>query len=329
MINKIEQLKKTNELYYSLVSEIGKVLVGQKDILKNLLISLFSGGHSFLIGVPGLAKTLMVQTIAEVMDLDFKRIQFTPDLMPSDITGTEVIEENMTTGKRNFRFIKGPVFGNIILADEINRTPPKTQAALLEAMQEHQVTSTGKTYLLDDPFFVLATQNPIEQEGTYPLPEAQLDRFMFQLNVEYPSFQEEKDIVRLTTASKIAKLKKVISKEEILSIRKFVREIPVADHLIEYAVNIVKETRPHATSNENVKKYIKWGAGPRASQYLIIGAKTKAALDGKPTPEISDINFVANNVLRHRIILNFTAEAEDISVDDIVNELIKENNAQK
>jgi len=329
MINKIEQLKKTNELYYSLVSEIEKVLVGQKDILKNLLISLFSGGHSFLIGVPGLAKTLMVQTIAEVMDLDFKRIQFTPDLMPSDITGTEVIEENMTTGRRNFRFIKGPVFGNIILADEINRTPPKTQAALLEAMQEHQVTSTGKTYSLDDPFFVLATQNPIEQEGTYPLPEAQLDRFMFQLNVEYPSFSEEKDIVRLTTASKIAKLKKVISKEEILSIRKFVREIPVADHLIEYAVNIVKETRPHATSNENVKKYIKWGAGPRASQYLIIGAKTKAALDGKPTPEISDINFVANNVLRHRIILNFTAEAEDISVDDIVNELIKENNAQK
>jgi len=329
MANKIEQLKKTNELYYSLVSEIEKVLVGQKDILKNLLISLFSGGHSFLIGVPGLAKTLMVQTIAEVMDLDFKRIQFTPDLMPSDITGTEVIEENMTTGRRNFRFIKGPVFGNIILADEINRTPPKTQAALLEAMQEHQVTSTGKTYSLDDPFFVLATQNPIEQEGTYPLPEAQLDRFMFQLNVEYPSFSEEKDIVRLTTASKIAKLKKVISKEEILSIRKFVREIPVADHLIEYAVNIVKETRPHATSNENVKKYIKWGAGPRASQYLIIGAKTKAALDGKPTPEISDINFVANNVLRHRIILNFTAEAEDISVDDIVNELIKENNAQK
>ncbi|MDA3871125.1 MAG: MoxR family ATPase [Candidatus Marinimicrobia bacterium] len=329
MTNKIEQLKKTNELYYSLVSEIEKVLVGQKDILKNLLISLFSGGHSFLIGVPGLAKTLMVQTIAEVMDLDFKRIQFTPDLMPSDITGTEVIEENMTTGKRNFRFIKGPVFGNIILADEINRTPPKTQAALLEAMQEQQVTSTGKTYSLDDPFFVLATQNPIEQEGTYPLPEAQLDRFMFQLNVEYPSFSEEKDIVRLTTASKIAKLKKVISKEEILSIRKFVREIPVADHLIEYAVNIVKETRPHATSNENVKKYIKWGAGPRASQYLIIGAKTKAALDGKPTPEISDINFVANNVLRHRIILNFTAEAEDISVDDIVNELIKKNNAQK
>jgi len=329
MINKIEQLKKTNELYYSLVSEIEKVLVGQKDILKNLIISLFSGGHSFLIGVPGLAKTLMVQTIAEVMDLDFKRIQFTPDLMPSDITGTEVIEENMTTGKRNFRFIKGPVFGNIILADEINRTPPKTQAALLEAMQEHQVTSTGKTYSLDDPFFVLATQNPIEQEGTYPLPEAQLDRFMFQLNVEYPSFSEEKDIVRLTTASKIAKLKKVISKEEILSIRKFVREIPVADHLIEYAVNIVKETRPNVTSDENVKKYIKWGAGPRASQYLIIGAKTKAALDGKPTPEISDINFVANNVLRHRIILNFTAEAEDISVDDIVNELIKENNAQK
>jgi len=329
MANKIEQLKKTNELYYSLVSEIEKVLVGQKDILKNLLISLFSGGHSFLIGVPGLAKTLMVQTIAEVMDLDFKRIQFTPDLMPSDITGTEVIEENMTTGRRNFRFIKGPVFGNIILADEINRTPPKTQAALLEAMQEHQVTSTGKTYSLDDPFFVLATQNPIEQEGTYPLPEAQLDRFMFQLNVEYPSFSEEKDIVRLTTASKIAKLKKVISKEEILSIRKFVREIPVADHLIEYAVNIVKETRPHATSNENVKKYIKWGAGPRASQYLIIGAKTKAALDGKPTPEISDINFVVNNVLRHRIILNFTAEAEDISVDDIVNELIKKKNAQK
>lgn len=329
MKNKIEQLKKTNELYISLISEIEKVLVGQKDILRNLLISLFSGGHSFLIGVPGLAKTLMVQTIAEVMDLDFKRIQFTPDLMPSDITGTEVIEENMTTGKRNFRFIKGPVFGNIILADEINRTPPKTQAALLEAMQEHQVTSTGKTYLLDDPFFVLATQNPIEQEGTYPLPEAQLDRFMFQLNVEYPSFEEEKDIIHLTTVSKIEKLKKVISKEEILSIRNFIREIPVSDHLIEYAVNIVKETRPQTSSNADVKKYIKWGAGPRASQYLIIGAKTKAALDGKPTPEIDDINFVAKNVLRHRIILNFVAETEDISVDDIVNELININNLQR
>lgn len=329
MKNKIEQLKKTNELYISLISEIEKVLVGQKDILRNLLISLFSGGHSFLIGVPGLAKTLMVQTIAEVMDLDFKRIQFTPDLMPSDITGTEVIEENMTTGKRNFRFIKGPVFGNIILADEINRTPPKTQAALLEAMQEHQVTSTGKTYLLDDPFFVLATQNPIEQEGTYPLPEAQLDRFMFQLNVEYPSFEEEKDIIHLTTVSKIEKLKKVISKEEILSIRNFIREIPVSDHLIEYAVNIVKETRPQTSSNADVKKYIKWGAGPRASQYLIIGAKTKAALDGKPTPEIDDINFVAKNVLRHRIILNFVAETEDISVDDIVNELINKNNLQR
>lgn len=329
MKNKIEQLKKTNELYISLISEIEKVLVGQKDILRNLLISLFSGGHSFLIGVPGLAKTLMVQTIAEVMDLDFKRIQFTPDLMPSDITGTEVIEENMTTGKRNFRFIKGPVFGNIILADEINRTPPKTQAALLEAMQEHQVTSTGKTYLLDDPFFVLATQNPIEQEGTYPLPEAQLDRFMFQLNVDYPSFEEEKDIIHLTTVSKIEKLKKVISKEEILSIRNFIREIPVSDHLIEYAVNIVKETRPQTSSNADVKKYIKWGAGPRASQYLIIGAKTKAALDGKPTPEIDDINFVAKNVLRHRIILNFVAETEDISVDDIVNELININNLQR
>lgn len=329
MKNKIEQLKKTNELYISLISEIEKVLVGQKDILRNLLISLFSGGHSFLIGVPGLAKTLMVQTIAEVMDLDFKRIQFTPDLMPSDITGTEVIEENMTTGKRNFRFIKGPVFGNIILADEINRTPPKTQAALLEAMQEHQVTSTGKTYLLDDPFFVLATQNPIEQEGTYPLPEAQLDRFMFQLNVDYPSFGEEKDIIHLTTVSKIEKLKKVISKEEILSIRNFIREIPVSDHLIEYAVNIVKETRPQTSSNADVKKYIKWGAGPRASQYLIIGAKTKAALDGKPTPEIDDINFVAKNVLRHRIILNFVAETEDISVDDIVNELININNLQR
>ena len=328
MMNKTEQLKKTNELYNSLITEIGNVLVGQRNILQNLLISLFSGGHSFLIGVPGLAKTLMVQTIAEVMDLDFKRIQFTPDLMPSDITGTEVIEENMTTGKRNFRFIKGPVFGNIILADEINRTPPKTQAALLEAMQEHQVTSTGKTYLLDDPFFVLATQNPIEQEGTYPLPEAQLDRFMFQLNVEYPSFKEEKDIIRLTTSSKIAKLKKVISKKEILSIMNFVREIPVADHLIEYAVNIVKETRPHTTSDQDVKKYIKWGAGPRASQYLIIGAKTKAALDGRPTPDINDINFVAKNVLRHRIILNFTAEAEDISVDDIVSELIMKNNSK-
>ncbi|MEA1986098.1 MAG: MoxR family ATPase [Candidatus Marinimicrobia bacterium] len=323
-MNKIEQLKETEKLYNSIISEIGNVLVGQREIIKNLLISLFSGGHSFLIGVPGLAKTLMVQTIAEVMDLDFKRIQFTPDLMPSDITGTEVIEENMSTGKRSFRYIKGPIFGNIILADEINRTPPKTQSALLEAMQEHQVTSTGKTYKLDDPFFVLATQNPIEQEGTYPLPEAQLDRFMFQLNVEYPSFEEEKNIVRLTTTSKINKLKKVITKEEILAIRKFVRDIPVADNLIEYAVNIVKETRPKTTGNSNVKNYVKWGAGPRASQNLIIGAKTKAGLEGKPTPEISDINFVAKNVLRHRIILNFTAEAEGISVDDIVNELIAE-----
>ncbi len=326
MTNKIEQLKNITEKYSTIISEIEKKIVGQKVILKNIMISLFSGGHSFLIGVPGLAKTLMVQTIAEVMDLDFKRIQFTPDLMPSDITGTEVIEENMTTGKRDFRFIKGPVFGNIILADEINRTPPKTQAALLEAMQEHQVTSTGETYLLDEPFFVLATQNPIEQEGTYPLPEAQLDRFMFQLIVGYPSFEEEKDIIRLTTVSQKTKLKKIITKEEILSIREFVQDIPVADHLIEYAVNIVKETRPQTTTDDNVKKYIKWGAGPRASQYLIIGAKTKAVLEGRPTPEISDVNYVASNVLRHRIILNFSAEAEGISVDNIVETLIKKYN---
>lgn len=320
-MSQIESLKNIHHQYISIREEVAKVIIGQDDTLEALLIAFFSKGHAQLVGVPGLAKTMMIQTLSDVMDLKFRRIQFTPDLMPSDITGTEVIEEDRQTGKRAFRFIKGPVFGNIILADEINRTPPKTQSALLEAMQEHQVTASGNTYALDEPFFVLATQNPIEQEGTYPLPEAQLDRFMFQLNVGYPSAEEEKEIVTRTTGTEEVELKKVLNRDELLTIQKLVQGLPVADHVIDYAVGLVRASRPADSSISMIKDYVKWGAGPRASQYLIIGAKTRAALLGKLTPDEDDINAVAPLVLRHRILRNFKAEADGLSVEDLVAEL--------
>jgi MoxR-like ATPase len=270
-----------------------------------------------------LAKTMMIQSLADVMDLSFKRIQFTPDLMPSDITGTEVIEENRETGKREFRFIKGPIFGNIILADEINRTPPKTQSALLEAMQEHQVTAAGESYTLEEPFFVLATQNPIEQEGTYPLPEAQLDRFMFQLQVGYPSSDEEKEIVTRTTGMSPTELKKVIDHKTLIEIQNIITTLPVADHVVDYAVEMVRATRPADSQLEIIKNYVKWGAGPRASQYLIIAAKTRAALMGKMTPDEDDVNAIAPQVLRHRVLRNFKAEADGVLIEDMIKELTK------
>lgn len=307
-------------------SEIAKVIVGQDQVVEELIISLFAKGHCLLIGVPGLAKTLLVKTISEAMDLKFSRIQFTPDLMPGDITGSEVIEDDISTGKKSFRFVKGPIFGNIVLADEVNRTPPKTQAALLEAMQEHEVTVAGDTYILDEPFFVLATQNPIEQEGTYPLPEAQLDRFMFNIMLDYPSFKEEMEIVRSTTIEKKAHINKVISGSDIITYQNLVRRVPVADNVIEFAVKLVRSTRPAFNDSKFVKDYISYGAGPRASQYLILGAKSRAAVRGKFTPDIDDVKAVALPVLRHRIVPSFSAEADSISASDIVSKLISEIN---
>ncbi len=305
-------------------SEIGKVIIGQEEIVEQLLITLFARGHCLLVGVPGLAKTLLIRTLAQVLDLRFSRVQFTPDLMPSDITGTEIIEDNISTGQKNFRFVKGPIFANIVLADEINRTPPKTQAALLEAMQEHSVTAAGHTYTLEEPFFVLATQNPIEQEGTYPLPEAQLDRFMFNLWLDYPAFQEEVQIVKSTTTQYKAELKPVLSAKQITDFQDLVRRVPVADNVIEYAVRLVHETRPGTQSKQVVKDFLSYGAGPRASQYLILGAKTRAALLGKFAPDIEDVRAIAPPVLRHRIVANFNAEADNISTVEIVNRLMKE-----
>lgn len=304
--------------YKELKSEIGKVIVGQDETIKNTLIAIFSQGHVLLVGVPGLAKTLLINTIGSALGLSFNRIQFTPDLMPSDIIGTEILDEN-----RKFKFIKGPVFSNIILADEINRTPPKTQSALLESMQEKAVTVAGMTYNLDKPFFVLATQNPIEQEGTYPLPEAQLDRFMFNLILDYPSFNEEMDVVKRTTVGEFVELKKVLDGNDILFFQQLLRKIPVADNVLEYAVKLVSKTRPNTPeSHEWADMYLNWGAGPRASQYLIIGAKTHAAISGKYSPDIEDVKAVALPVLRHRIVLNYKAEAERISVDDIINKFL-------
>lgn len=305
--------------YNLLKSEINKVIIGQNDAVNSLLTAVFSGGHCLLVGVPGLAKTLMVNTLSRALGLSFSRIQFTPDLMPSDITGTEILDEN-----RQFRFIKGPVFANIVLADEINRTPPKTQAALLEAMQEKAVTVAGKAYRLDEPFFVLATQNPIEQEGTYPLPEAQLDRFMFDVKLDYPSFNEELSIVRETTVDKATNVNVVLSAEDILNYQRTIRHMPVVDNVCEYAVRLVTSTRPTGKGETLADKYISWGAGPRASQYLIIGARTHAALSGKYSPDIEDIRAVANNVLRHRIVRNYYAEAENISTDELIGKLIRE-----
>ena len=304
--------------YKELTAEIGKVIVGQQDVIDSVLISIFSNGHCLLIGVPGLAKTLLVNTIADSLGLNFNRIQFTPDLMPSDIVGSEILDES-----RNFKFIKGPLFANIILADEINRTPPKTQSALLEAMQERSVTTGGTTYQLAKPFFVLATQNPIEQEGTYPLPEAQLDRFMFNIWVDYPTLEEEIDVVKRTTTNYTSEVKSIISAEEILFFQDLVRRIPVTDNLLEYAVKLVNKTRPNqANTPELVQKYLSWGAGPRASQYLIIGAKCHALVHGKFSPDIEDVKAIASSVLRHRIVRNYKAEAEGYSVEKIINELL-------
>ena len=303
--------------YNELKNEIKKVIVGQDEIVEQVLISIFSGGHALLIGVPGLAKTLLVHTVADALGLNFKRIQFTPDLMPSDILGAELLDDN-----RQFKFIKGPIFSNIILADEINRTPPKTQAALLEAMQEKSVTIAGHSYKLDKPYFVLATQNPIEQEGTYPLPEAQLDRFMFAVNLDYPTFSEEVDIVKNTTIGSMPTINSLFTPEEIISNQKLIQKIPVADNVIEYAVTLVGKTRPKSkAAPELVKKYIDWGAGPRASQNLISGAKTYAALHGKFSPDIEDVQKVAIGILRHRLIKNYKAEAEGLSIEDIIKNL--------
>ncbi|MBT3663579.1 MAG: MoxR family ATPase [Candidatus Marinimicrobia bacterium] len=318
----LQLLEKLDDVKSRFFSEIAKSIIGQRDVLNHILIALLCKGHTLIVGVPGLAKTLMIKSMADLLDLNFSRIQFTPDLMPSDITGTEVIEEDQSTGKRNFRFFKGPIFGNIILADEINRTPPKTQAALLEAMQEHKVTAAGNTYDLEEPFFVLATQNPIEQEGTYPLPEAQLDRFMFNILIDYPTHEDEISIVKVTTADKELPLNKVISREEILKFQDLVRRVPVADNVVEFAVNLVSATRPGENAKDDINEWIDWGAGPRASQFLILGAKAKAILEGRPTADIDDVKSLALPVLRHRVLPNFNAEAEGMSVDDIISKLI-------
>ncbi|MCU0342916.1 MAG: MoxR family ATPase [Ignavibacterium sp.] len=317
--NDVQLVEQLNKKVTEIKSEIAKVIVGQDEIINQLIISLLSRGHCLLVGVPGLAKTLLIKTLAEVMDLKFSRIQFTPDLMPSDITGTEILEEELATKKRNFRFISGPIFANIILADEINRTPPKTQAALLEAMQEHKVTAAGSTYQLPEPFFVLATQNPIEQEGTYPLPEAQLDRFMFNLWLEYPSTDEEVKVVQTTTSEYKPQLNKVVTSNELIVFQDLVRKVPVAPNVIEYAVKISNMTRPiNGNAPKYVKDWVTWGAGPRASQYLVLAAKTRSIIQGRFIPNIDDIRASMLPVLRHRIITNFSAEAEGISSVDVI-----------
>lgn len=311
----VDELARKYEL---LKKEIGKVIVGQEKVVETVIISLFSKGHSLLVGVPGLAKTLLVSTIADVLDLDFKRIQFTPDLMPSDITGSEILGEN-----RQFQFNKGPVFANIVLADEINRTPPKTQAALLEAMQERAVTVAGQNFPLPKPFFVLATQNPIEQEGTYPLPEAQLDRFMFNIPLEYPSYEEELQVVKSTTGVLDPDLQHILSIDEIQMFQRLIRQIPIAENVLEYAVKLVHKTRPEGEHTPDiVREYIQWGAGPRASQYIVMGAKCHAAIHGKYSPDIEDIQAIANYVLRHRIVKNYKAEAEGLTEEKIIRELL-------
>jgi MoxR-like ATPase len=321
----IETIQKLAEARKRIEEEVEKVIVGQKDVIEKILICLLANAHSLLIGVPGLAKTLLVNTLASVLDLTFKRIQFTPDLMPSDITGTEVVEEDRTTGKRVFRFVRGPLFANMILADEINRTPPKTQAALLQAMQEYRVSVGSETYPLPLPFFVLATQNPIEMEGTYPLPEAQLDRFMFSIYIDYPSFAEEKEIVKQTTSAYEPKLNKVLNAQEIIELQKLLRRVPVAEEVLDYAVRLVSATRPKdADSFPYIRDYVSWGCGPRASQYLILGAKTKAILDGRYTPAIDDIRALAHPVLRHRLVTNFNAEADGITPDTLIDNLLRD-----
>ncbi|MBU0696085.1 MAG: AAA family ATPase [Bacteroidetes bacterium] len=315
--SEVEAVDALSAAYQEIKKEIAQVIVGQDDVVKSVLISIFSNGHCLLVGVPGLAKTLLVQTVASVLDLSFNRIQFTPDLMPSDIIGSEILGDD-----RNFKFIKGPVFSNIILADEINRTPPKTQAALLEAMQEKSVTAAGVTHVLPKPFFVLATQNPIEQEGTYPLPEAQLDRFMFNVSLTYPTFEQELDIVKNTTGNKVAQLKRILNTEQIVYFQQLIRQIPVAEHVLEYAVKLASKTRPQTElATPEVNKYLSWGAGPRASQYLVIGAKCHAAVLGKYSPDIEDVQAVAQAILQHRMVRNYKAEAEGISTQQIIKDL--------
>ena len=315
--SEVEAVDALAKSYKDLTSEISKVIIGQNDVVKAVIISLFSNGHSLLVGVPGLAKTLLVSTISEVLDLSFKRIQFTPDLMPSDITGSEILGDN-----RQFQFYEGPLFANIVLADEINRTPPKTQAALLEAMQERSVTVSGTRHKLPSPFFVLATQNPIEQEGTYPLPEAQLDRFMFNIPLDYPSYEEEIAVVKATTRNNTYDLKNIVTGEQILAYQQLIRRIPIADNVLEYAVSLATKTRPNTPkATAEVNNYISWGAGPRASQYLVLGAKCHAAISGKYSPDIEDVQAIANYVLRHRIVRNYKAEAEGISEEDVIKGL--------
>jgi MoxR-like ATPase len=314
----VAEINKLVQKRIELKKEIAKIIVGQEEVVDQIVLSIFSGGHALLVGVPGLAKTLMVNTISQALGLDFKRIQFTPDLMPSDILGSEILDEN-----RQFKFLKGPIFSNIILADEINRTPPKTQAALLEAMQERAVTIAGHNYKLDLPYFVLATQNPIEQEGTYPLPEAQLDRFMFSIKLDYPTFEEEVQVVKNTTSNSDVKVNSLFSSQEIIDFQQLIRRIPVADNVVEYAVTLVSKTRPdNSLSNDFVKNYIDWGAGPRASQNLILAAKANAAFNGKFSPDIEDVKAVAVGILRHRVVKNYKADAEGISIEKIIDSLL-------
>ena len=321
-IKLVEQLRESRDAIFA---ELGKRIIGQHEIIEHILITLFCQGHALIIGVPGLAKTLLIKSVSEILDLKFSRIQFTPDLMPSDITGTEILEEDHATGKREFKFFQGPLFANIILADEINRTPPKTQAALLEAMQEHKVTAAGVSYTLDEPFLVLATQNPIEQEGTYPLPEAQLDRFMFSLNITYPSRKDEIEIVKSTTSGLDKSLKSTITKDDILTFQSLIRRVPVADNVVEFAVDLAAKTRPEDGAPQFISDWLEWGAGPRASQYLILGAKAKAILDERPTPDISDVIAMAKPVLRHRIITSFNAEADGVNTDQVLDRLIQKS----
>ncbi|MGH7790785.1 MAG: AAA family ATPase [Thermodesulfobacteriota bacterium] len=321
--NDVGKVEEVSRVRREILEEIGKVIVGQKNVIELLLISLLSSGHSLFVGVPGLAKTLLVSTLSDVINLKFNRVQFTPDLMPSDITGSEVLENNITAGSRFFRFIRGPIFCNILLADEINRSSPKTQAALLQAMQERKVTVGGETHRLEPPFLVFATQNPIEQEGTYPLPEAELDRFMFQIDVDYPSLNEEVEIVRTTTGAYRPELRKIIDASKILEYIDLVHRVPVSEHVAAYAVRIARATRPNDSNiSEIVKKWVSWGVGPRASQFLILGSKAKAVLEGRFTPSTDDVRFLAPSVLKHRIVLNFRAEAEGIKALDIIREIV-------
>jgi MoxR-like ATPase len=321
----VELLERTAEVSEAMRAQIEKRIVGQRDVVDELLTALLANGHALLVGVPGLAKTLLVQTLAEALDLQFSRIQFTPDLMPTDITGTEVIEEDRTTGRRIFRFVKGPIFANVVLADEINRTPPKTQAALLQAMQERAVTAAGETYPLPPPFFVLATQNPIEQEGTYPLPEAQLDRFMLELPIYYPSKAEEEEIAMRTTGDEIADVNRVVTAAELIELQQLVRRVPASPSLVSFAVRLARATRPSAEASPVSRRYVAWGAGPRASQFLVLGAKARAASRGAAMPSYDDVRAVAPAVLAHRLVLNFEAEADGRTTRDVIRELLQES----